>query len=303
MDDIQEEIESDINDQNNKNNELDNKLKKMLVNGGWNDKNERVIISIGENAASYKWMHEKSSMYYQNINKILGITMIIFSTALTAETIIPNNQTGDVINVFRRIFTYIITVTTVIQNFLKLEKLTEQHLSICNDFGRLYHDIQQQMCMYKRDRQNAVKYMTIILKQYDTLVVNGPSIPNRVINNFKNIFKNSDISIPDIADKIQKIEIMTEEPLHRSIKGGNSDGGINSGINSGISGAIEMNNLINNNTTNYHNLNNLHQISDALRVTDDICDDDIINFSHKSLKKKLNEYQYDRWKQQHSEFD
>ena len=43
----------------------------MRLNNGWNDKNERIIISVGENAASYKWMHEKCANYHKFIYKLL----------------------------------------------------------------------------------------------------------------------------------------------------------------------------------------------------------------------------------------
>jgi hypothetical protein len=79
---IPQEYEYGIADQvqfneNNENNETTNeepnnvpstipdKLDLIALNNGWNDKNERIIISIGENAASYKWMHERSASYYK----------------------------------------------------------------------------------------------------------------------------------------------------------------------------------------------------------------------------------------------
>lgn len=190
---------------------INNKLDYMLLTNGWNDKNERIIISIGENAASYKWMHEKSAARYKLINQIFSIIMIVFSTGLSAEIIIPA-ENNLILDIFRKIFTFVITLFSVLQNFLKYEKLAEQHLSSANSFGQLYHGIQQQMCMYRKDRTLAITYVTDTLKQYDNLIVNGPRIVSTIIHNFKNTFKNAEISVPDIADRIQKIEIVSEQP-------------------------------------------------------------------------------------------
>jgi hypothetical protein len=183
----------------------------MLLNNGWNDKNERIVISIGENAASYKWMHEKSASIYNLVDKVLSIILIIFSTGLSAETIFPESDSNSTLSILRRLFTYIVTLISVLQNFLKYEHRSEQHLSIATSFSQLYHDIQKQMCMYRRDRNNASKYVADTLKQYDSMVVNGPNISPLVVRQFKDVFKNADISIPDIADRIQKIEIISEQ--------------------------------------------------------------------------------------------
>jgi hypothetical protein len=153
----------------------------MALNNGWNDKNERIVISIGENAASYKWMHERSSSMYKLINKILNIVLILFSTGLSAQTVFPDNSNNLGIDILRRVFTYIVTLISVLINFLKFEQLGEQHLSAATSFAKLYHDIQQQMCMYRRDRTNATKYVADILKTYDSLIVGGPTINDIII--------------------------------------------------------------------------------------------------------------------------
>jgi hypothetical protein len=244
--------------------DLNHKVDLILLNNGWNDKNERIVISVGENAASYKWMHEKCSQFYKTIDKILSIVVILFSTGLSAETIIPNSETNLAINILRRVFIYIITLISVIKNFLKYEQLSEQHMSSASNYAQLYHEIQQQMCMYRRDRQNATKYVTNILKTYDNLIVSGPSIPEAIIQKFKNTFKNSDISVPDIADKIQKIEIITEpqDVAQRGL----------------VSKSVNI-------PTKRHGISNLNQIHQAFQIHGDISDNDLQNVNSTELRE------------------
>lgn len=260
-------------------NGLEHKITIMNINNGWNDKNENIVISIGENSASYKWMHEKCSTYYSMVNRVLGIVMIVFSTGLSAESIIPKNSTNDSMEILRRVFTYIVTFLSVLQNFLKYEQLSEKHHTISNAYSQLYHNIQQQMCMYRRDRHNATIYVSDILKQYDSLVVKGPSLENVIIKRFKSIFKDSNISIPDIVDRIQKIEIIPEQNLTAAAS-----------------------------TTSEHcNLQNIHNV---FKIHGDISDKDLEQTSETELKilrekyfREKRMFEYNRYIQHNTETD
>jgi hypothetical protein len=235
----------------------------MVLTNGWNDKNERMIISIGENAASYKWMHEKSSSTYQTVSQIMSIVMIIITTGLSAESIIPQSNSNQTITILRNIFTYLATVLSVLYNFLAYEKLANQHTGSAMAFSKLYHDIQQQMCMYRRDRINATKYVSDVLKQYDSIVVGGPPISQQTVQQYKVAFKNADISMPDIADRIQKIEIITEP----------------SAVPQTVSKDITLGNVC-----------KLEQIHSAFQIHGDISDKDIQNANADQLRDLRKRY-------------
>lgn len=288
-DTLHEPSSDNLNDTNDNSNNLNHKMDLILLNNGWNDKNERIVISIGENAASYKWMHEKSAVYYKTIHKILSIITIVFTTALSAETILNNNDEY-IVKIFQQIVTYIVTLLSVLQNFLKYEQLTEQHSNSANSFSQLYHEIQQQMCMYRRNRINATNYVSETLKSYDSLIVNGPNIPNRIVSQFKQTFRNTDISVPDIADRIQKIEIISEP--------------INTNVFSNINKTINTNTHINENnnivTKNIENANdkrygrqglcNLQEIHNVFQIHGDISDNDIQHADEIQLKQLRNKF-------------
>ena len=183
------------------------KLATMIMNNSWNDKNERLIISIGENSACYKWMHEKSAQMYNFISTALGLSLVILNTGLSAQTLIPNN-----IIVIQNVIIYIVTLISVIKSFLKYEDLSSKHLVSAGKFGEIYHIIQQQMVLYRKDRINAVEFIRKTLRVYDELIVSGPEINQIIRSKFKKLLLTSDISVPDIADRIQRIEIITEVP-------------------------------------------------------------------------------------------
>jgi hypothetical protein len=299
-------ILAQINEENvipNENNNVLTKFDTMILNNGWNDKNEKIVISIGENASSYKWMHEKSSSLYKLIQKIFSILLILFSTGLSAESILPTDNNNEIINTIRSIITYIITVLTVLQNFLKLEQLGEQHTSSAVRFSELYHDIQQQMCMFRKDRKNAIEFLSTVLKKYDSLVVAGPSIDTIVLNQFKNTFKNSETSIPDIADRIEKIEIITEPNT-------TSENSQNMVQNKGFSTTVNSTNKNINKTYAKYSNSNLKQINDVFKINGDVSDLDIKNAQDielKQLRKKFldekSSYEFQRFRNNNSEND
>lgn len=267
------------------------KLDLIALNNGWNDKNERIIISIGENAASYKWMHERSASYYKTTHKSLSIVLILFTSGLSAESVLPNDSDSSrYIIITRNVITYIITIISILQNFLKLEQMHEQHMSYAASFSKLYHEIQQQMCMYRRNRRNATKYLSETLKKYDNLVINGPTIIQNVINNFKNTFKNSSISLPDIADRIEKIEIITEPIQVSSIELQNKDKGQKRYGRYGIC--------------------NLNQIHSAFQIHGDITDKDLekantieLQYLRKKFLKEKSNFEFQRYLQHTLEDD
>jgi len=192
--------------------ETSNKLDLMIINNGWNDKNEILIVSIGENAASYKWMHEKSNKKYSFYNTLTGLIIVILNTTLLTQVI--TTSTDPVILILQKVIVFVVTIMSIINNFLKFEERSTNHLNATKNFNELYHGIQQQMCMYRKDRSIASNYIKKILNVYDHLIIASPDVPESILNEFKKKFKNSDIQMPDIADKIQKIDIVTQEPTN-----------------------------------------------------------------------------------------
>lgn len=245
-----------------------NKIETLMVNNAWNDKNERLIASIGENAVSYKWLHEKSAMYYNSVHRILQLVIIVFSTGLSAQTFFPG-ETNEALDISKRVFIYITNVLTVTINYLKFTELANNHTAAANKFSELYHDIQQQLCMYRKDRYLATKYIQETFKKYDTLVVSSPDLSPYIISKFKDTFKNSNLSMPDITDRLQKIEIITENGTpNQNFELSNVNSGLtpNGNINTAISGNLKSINKIN-----------------SLIIEGDITDEDLKMMNHEDI--------------------
>jgi hypothetical protein len=262
-----------VNETNNESvaNEVFTKINLLEINNGWNDNNEKIVVSIGENAASYKWMHDKSAQIYSNLRKILGFLLVMINTGLSAQTLLPENSNIQAIVILRQVFIYIVTFVSVLQNFLKYEESKMRHNDAASKFSSLYHKIQQQMATYRQNRSNANVLISEVLKQYDSLVVAGPDIHFYALSQFKKLFSKTDLSVPDIADKIQRIEIITE---------GNNENKTKSRKANQIK---TRSNLISDNREN--DKTNLNTMKQCFRIKGDITDDDLKNLNEVELKE------------------
>jgi hypothetical protein len=180
---------------------INDKIDLLYLNNGWNDKNERLIANIGENCEIYKRIHDNSSNKYQFNNKIISIIIIFFNAGLSVQTTFSNNMENITLIIVQKIFIYIVTIISVVNNFLKYEELTTNHKHAASAFSELYHNIQTTMCMYRKDRQNAVKYISNMLKKYDLLIHSSPSVDTKNKN---------DQIMYDTINKLQKIDIIVE---------------------------------------------------------------------------------------------
>ena len=179
--------EDEISLESNHVDKIIEKVKTQNINRGWNDENETLIVNIGHNAASYQILHEASAKYYNNLNNILKILLIVISSILSALVTIYQDCVDftDNIKIIRNILTYIVNILTILIHFLHFQKLSVKHYHTASEYSKLYHDIQQQMCLFRRDRLLAVKYVYNIIKKYDNIKSSAPDINLKTINTLK----------------------------------------------------------------------------------------------------------------------
>jgi hypothetical protein len=210
----QESNQSDVATET-ENNHVLNKLEILAVNNGWNDKNEKLIVSIGYNCGIYKQLHDESARYYKKLSKIISLSLLVLSVFLTTDSII-NLLKDDVFIIIQKIIIFIVAIISIINNFLKYGERSEQHLQSANSFNIIYNDVRNMMCIYRKDRINAVKYVQQTLKEYDQLEISSPEIPNKFIKKMENkintndTYKYKDITMP--TNQLREIEVIIDKP-------------------------------------------------------------------------------------------
>lgn len=204
-----------------------NKIDILVLNNGWNDRNESVIVNIGKNCEKYMTLHNLSSSKYTLYNRIVSVVIIFFNSGLSIQTIFGdssdkcNNNNGLVIT--QNIFIYIVTLLSVINNFLKFEKFSTKHKYSSIKFSELYHNIQKIMCAYRKDRPNAVKYISDAFKKYDNLIMESPTIPSNIMKSTGpitiSVLDNSITETPCVVNinTIPTIPTITQDDSHLNV--------------------------------------------------------------------------------------
>ncbi len=268
-----------------------NKLDILVLNNGWNDKNEKLIVTIGYNCGIYKQLHEQSSRYYKKLNKIINLSLLIFSIFLTTDSII-NLLKDDILIIVQKIIIFIVALISIINNFLKLGELSEQHLQASNSFNIIYNDIRNMMCIYRKDRFNAIKYIQQTLKEYDHLEISSPEIPPRFITSIENKIKQDDkykhITMP--TNSFREIEVIVDK---------NDDIEKNQSKNSYEMKTFKLNPFKLQSKTEKHpeneqaskkfrinNMQNLEDIHQCFKIDGDLSENDNITLSELQYYKK-----------------
>lgn len=253
-----------------------NKLNILLLNNGWNDKNEKLIVTIGYNCGIYKQLHEQSSRFYKKFNKIINLSLLVLSVFLTTDSII-NLLKDDILIIVQKVIIFIVAIISIMNNFLKYGELSEQHLQAANSFNLIYNDIRNTMCIYRKDRMNAVKYIQRTLKDYDQLEISSPEISMRLIKKMENKIqkddKYKDITMPN--NILQEIEVIIDKPQSEETN------------------SFEMNTFKvnkkdspNKNKFKINNMQNIEQIHQCFRIDGDLSENDNITISELEYYKK-----------------
>lgn len=241
-------------------NSLIKKADKLLLNNGWNNENEKIVMTIGENSIAYKILHETQSRRYTLYHNIHRIMLILLTSFLSLETI--NTEDSETLRIVRDLITYLVSILTILGTFFLFEQKSEIHKTTSKKLSQLYNNIREQMATFRRDREHGSIYLKNVAKTYDSLVMEAPNLQESIIKTFKKKFDKSDISLPDIADNIQKIDIVSE--------------------NQQINRTLDFSSP-NTKHLAQHGICNLKSVHDAVQIHGDINDHDIANANQHEL--------------------
>lgn len=288
-------IHTETNEQDNY---MLNKLDILVINNGWNDSNEKIILDIGDNCDTYNKLHKKTYNDYKRKNNVINLSLLILSLFLTTDSILELIK-SDVLVIIKKILISIVAVISIINNFFKYGELSQQHLHASNSFSMIYSDIRNIMCTYRKDRMNALKYIQDKLKEYDHLVISSPDIKQKLINSMVPNNKLDDLEV--IIDKDNTYNKKDKD--NRKNKDSKKTDQFNILLNKPTTTA-KSNNLNNsNNKFKINNMQNLQQIHDCFKIDgelseiDNITLADVQNYKKRGLDLQT-QYEFNRFMKQ-----
>ena len=197
-----------------------------MTDEGWTDECEELLREWSEKANCYRWLSSKCEKKYRRYYYSLSIPVIILSTL----TGVANAGMGSYVSEGgQKNATAVIAGTNIfcgilgtLSNFLKLSETMESHRIQGIAWSKLGRQIQIELALDRKRRQNAHDFLKISRAEYDRLIESSPTIDDDIIRSFKSTFKNYkelDISVPNICNGLDRVSIFRtpekepEEPV------------------------------------------------------------------------------------------
>ena len=171
----------------------------------WTPEHEGILIEWADKAMCYRWLHSKANSMYASLNAWYTIPVIIISTLTGTANFAQERVPIAYQNYFVMVvgaFNITAGIITTVQQFLKITQLNEAHRVSSIAWDKFYRNIKIELAKHPSERISVTQMIKMSKEEFDRLMETSPNIPEKIITDFKQNFKTS-----DIFDKIVKPEI------------------------------------------------------------------------------------------------
>jgi len=181
-------------------------------NSKWAQEDDKILKEWVDKSACFKWLHEKSYKKYKKQYLRLMIPVIIISTVTGAANFalerIPDQTYQGYASLVVGAFNIVAAMISTIAQFLKTAELKEGHNIAARSWDKFNRTIKLELQKDPIERTDKRDLFTYSMKEYDRLVELSPDIPNIIITEFRNTYKNNiDLIKPEITGQILSSKI------------------------------------------------------------------------------------------------
>lgn len=165
----------------------------------WTEELEVSVKSIGDTAIGYKWMHNKASVYFAKLHRVLNYTVLVLNPITTMLLVIQANfpdKLDNVVIIIASILSFIVTVITGISTFAEFDELSRIHQTYAARYTGVVSNIRRQLGIRSQFRENANDYVAWISKTFDDLYELSPHIRPWIIKDYAKYAQKSGLPIP-----------------------------------------------------------------------------------------------------------
>jgi hypothetical protein len=173
----------------------------------WTPEHEQLLIEWGDKAMCYRWLHSKANGMFSSLNTWYTIPVIVISTLTGTANFAQERVPLNFQNYFVMIvggFNILAGIITTIQQFLKITQLNEAHRVSSIAWDKFYRNIKVEIAKHPQERMEVKQMVKLCKEEFDRLMETCPSIPEKIIQEFKIAFKESetfkDVVKPEICD-------------------------------------------------------------------------------------------------------
>jgi len=190
----------------------------------WTVEHEGILIEWADKAMCFKWLHSKAHEHFSSLNTMYTIPVIVISTLTGTANFAQERVPIQYQNLFVMTvggFNILAGIISTIQQFLKISQLNESHRVAAIAWDKFYRNIKIELAKHPHERKDVTKFIDACKEEFDRLMETSPSIPNKIINEFKSTFKNSDtyqkIILPEICADTFKNPWYDESKMEKRI--------------------------------------------------------------------------------------
>jgi len=186
----------------------------------WNDQTEDLLVGWADIAACYKWLHESSFRKLSRKNSWYTIPVIVLSTLtgaanLSLGTFVPTDFTN-VAQAGIAGVNIIVGILMTLQTKFRYAEDSETHFNVSLGWSKLQRNIAIELSVDRQHRKEADYFIRNCRTDYDRLLEQSPTIPEEVIELFKQEMKKE----KEMKSKIEKKkrELMEKKKIEKKKK-------------------------------------------------------------------------------------
>ena len=154
----------------------------MTYNKGWSTKREKLVRYWQEECRLYGWMYEQNVDFYGKVNRCLGISSVALS-AITGTTLFNQgadaNPANSMVLIGLGVVSLASTILSGLKELLDLNTLVTLNANAARENSSIVMEIDEQLNLDRCDRKDARDFMKSIKDRKNSLIQNGPIIPQR----------------------------------------------------------------------------------------------------------------------------
>jgi hypothetical protein len=188
-------------------------VKRKFMNG-WTRELEDLMADWADKAACYRWMHEKTSTLCQEKDNYFNYPIIILSGLTASANFALNSIVGDdkEMQKWAQIglggASLLTGILQTFMNKLGYAKNTEAHRVAGISWGKFNRQLCIEMNLHPDERMDSTNFLKMFRIELDRLIEQSPSIPELIIKQFNELFKNTpDVVKPEITGILQHTKV------------------------------------------------------------------------------------------------
>lgn len=173
-------------------------LKRKYIAQTWNRQEEEILQIWAEKASGWAWLHDKSQRYYSRQSDLFTYPSIIITT-ISSGLGFSGSRELVFLPYIIAIMNIIATILMSFQKFLRNTENSDLHSRYFSVFSSFTRKIALELTLNPEDRKDCIDFCKQCKDEYDKAVAESPSIPDKIIIQFKKEFS-SEKNKPEVAN-------------------------------------------------------------------------------------------------------